>query len=202
MENERPEKVFVTKAEMARCLRVSLPTLTNWISKWPDFPIAERGTNGTSYKFAPEEVRLFLIEKREVEARESEGRDQQLQQAQLAFDDFLPRSDEFESCKLKPKEQIDLWRVRELKRKEAERCRNLLPADELLDTLRDVFARLGQESRVFIRKLGRTQNWPDEICARHEADYEEMQRTIVAALTGNLTPVETSQPHEPDGYHH
>lgn len=200
MEIGNSEMVFVTKAEMARCLRVSLPTLTNWISKWPDFPIASRGKNGSSYKFAPEEVRQFLLEKREEEARENEERDQQLQQAQLAFDDFLPRTDEFESNKLKPKEQIDLWRVREMKRKEAERCRNLLPADEMLDTLRDVFARLGQESRVFIRKLGRSQNWPDAICARFEAEYEDMQRTIVANFVSNLTPEETSLSHGPEGY--
>jgi len=42
--------VTLNKRDMALRLRISLPTLTAWIDRWPDFPIAQRGTNGASYR--------------------------------------------------------------------------------------------------------------------------------------------------------
>lgn len=175
--------VTLNKREMARKLRVSLPTMTAWMDRWPDFPVEQRGTNGSSYRFRPDLVFEFLDLKRREEADASSIRDEQLQNLQLVFDDLLPPPEVEKSYKrLTPKEEIDVWKLRELKRKEAERCGQLVIATELQEQLRDAFSRLSQDTRLFIRKLGRKNGWPDSTIREAEQQFEDTQRASVAAL--------------------
>lgn len=179
-----PSGVTLNKREMALRLRVSLPTLTAWMDRWPDFPVEQRGTNGSSYRFQPDLVFQFLGQKRDEEREANSVRDEQLQNLQLVFDDLLPpiENQRAPTKRLTPKEEIDVWKLRELKRKEAERCGQLVIASELQEQLRDAFARLSQDTRTFIRKLGRKNGWPDSSIREAEQQFEETQRASVASL--------------------
>jgi len=171
--------VTLNKRDMALRLRISLPTLTAWIDRWPDFPIAQRGTNGASYRFVPEEVFQFLAERREEELRERSGRDEQLMALQLTFDALLPAQPVEQRRTISTKEEIELWKLRDLKRREAERCGTLVIAAEVQDMFASALARLQRDQAVFIRKLGRQEGWPESQMRAVEAQFAEVQRAAV-----------------------
>ena len=179
--------VTLNKAEMAKRLKVSLPTLTNWLDRWPDFPIVDRGTNGKSWRFDPHAVFDFLAERQEEEQRKSAGRDEQLERLQLQFDELFEPEDQPRSLGTVPaKEQIDIWRLRELKRKEAERCGKLVVAEQLQDMFSSAFATLSRDTSMFLRRLAREQDWPEAVLRKAEADLADMQRKSVTAVLDTL----------------
>ncbi|GAB6854188.1 terminase small subunit [Asaia astilbis] len=184
---DAPPIIALNKAEMAKRLKVSLPTMTNWLDRWPDFPVIERGTNGKSWRFDPHAVFDFLAERREEEQSKISGRDEQLERLQLQFDDlFQPKEQPRSLGGVSAKEQIDIWRLRELKRKEAERCGKLVVADQMQDMFSSAFATLSRESGVFLRRLAREQDWPEAVLRKAEADLASMQRKTVNAVLDTL----------------
>jgi len=179
--------VTLNKAEMAKRLKVSLPTLTNWLDRWPDFPFVDRGTNGKSWRFDPHAVFDFLAERQEEEQRKSAGRDEQLERLQLQFDElFEPEEQPRSLGTVSAKEQIDIWRLRELKRREAERCGKLVVAEQLQDMFSSAFATLSRDTGVFLRRLAREQDWPDAVLRKAEADLADVQRKSVTAVLDTL----------------
>ena len=188
----------VNKRELAKRLRVSLPTLTNWIDRWEDFPVVSRGGNGVSWAFSLEDVFAFLSDRREEEAQSKAGRDQQLLDLQLSFDALLPPEPQqapASGSRMTVKEQIDAWKLRDLKRKEAERCGTLVIAADVQEMFTSTVARLARDIGVYIRQTGREQGWPDAMIRQAEAKLAEMQRKSV---TDALRALETDEPNADD----
>lgn len=173
--------ILLNKREMARRLKVSLPTLTAWMDRWPDFPVAQRGRNGASYGFDAEAVFAFLAQKQEEEAQATAGRDEQLMALQLSFDALLPAPEAAPPTgrRLSTKEEIELWKLRDLKRKEAERSGKLVIAGEVQQMFETAFARLSRDATSFIRRLGQREGWPDSQMRAVEGQFADMQRQSV-----------------------
>ncbi|NHN83653.1 DNA packaging protein [Acetobacter musti] len=172
---------MLNKRELARRLKVSLPTLTAWMERWPEFPVAQRGTNGSSYRFDVEAVFAFLSERRDEEAQQKAGRDEQLMALQLSFADLFPAPAPLADSgrRMSPKEEIDLWKLRDLKRKEAERSGLLVVAEQVEQMFGAAFARLSRDSMSFIRRLGQQERWSDAQLRAVETRFADMQRQSV-----------------------
>jgi phage terminase Nu1 subunit (DNA packaging protein) len=54
----------VNKEELAAALKISLPTLTKWITNDPEFPIVDRGSKGIAWQFDLGDVRSHLARKK------------------------------------------------------------------------------------------------------------------------------------------
>ncbi|MBB2196572.1 DNA packaging protein [Gluconacetobacter sp. 1c LMG 22058] len=186
---ELPRAPNVHKRKMASLLRISLPTLTNWMDRWPDFPVAAGGRNGVAYEFDPAAVFTFLAERRKEEAEREAGRDAELMKLQLSFDGLFPAVEPDPAFSRIPvKEQIDLAKLRDLQMKQAERAGKLVNAEELSDLFVGTMSRLSRDISTFIRQLGREQGWPDVQVRQAETRLADMQRQAVAAAMKSLEP--------------
>jgi len=180
-------QVTLNKRELASALKVSLPTIGAWMQRWPDFPIEARGTNGSSYRFVYVDVAEFLTVKRDEEAQAKSERDEALMGLQLTFDALLPPQPSVQfDRRLSPKEEIDLWKLRDLKRREAERCGKLVIASEVQELFTNALARLSRDTSMFLRKLAREQNWPDSQVRNIEERFADVQRASVAEALSEL----------------
>ncbi len=170
----------LTKRELHLKLGVSRPTLDAWIDRYPDFPIVERGTNGTPYRFDPVAVIAFLKAKQDEQAKRNAERDEQLAQLVLPLD--RPSS---EPGKIISAEE----RLKEAKANAAEIAlgKEVGPLEEkLLYT----FGELNRHLTAFIRQLAREQNWPEPILLDAERRLAEMQRACRSGLAEYLNPIE------------
>ena len=61
-----PGPVLVNKGELAGILGVTVATVSAWVSKRPDFPVFERGTQGREWRFDPAAVVAFVTAMREA----------------------------------------------------------------------------------------------------------------------------------------
>lgn len=180
----------VNKRELASRLRISLPTLTSWLDRWPDFPVVERGRNGVSWTFHLDEVFAFLTARREEEAEKEANRDAELMKLQLSLWPEpvpAPSSD----SRLSIKERYDLARLQDLQIKQAKQAGKLVHAEDLQDLFTSVFGRLGRDINVFIRQLGREQSWPDAMIRQAESKVADMQRTAVQKVLDDMKIGET-----------
>ncbi|PYD57466.1 DNA packaging protein [Komagataeibacter xylinus] len=174
----------VNKRELANRLRISLPTLTNWLDRWPEFPVVERGRNGVSWTFHLDDVLAFLTARREEEAAKEAGRDAELMKLQMAL---WPEPVAQPSAQRIPiKERLDLARLQDLQMKQAKEAGKLVNAEELQDLFTSVFGRLGRDINVFIRQLGREQSWPDAMIRQAESKLADMQRTAVQKVLDDM----------------
>ncbi len=180
----------VNKRELANRLRISLPTLTSWLDRWPEFPVVERGRNGVSWTFHLDEVLTFLTARREEEAAKEAGRDAELMKLQLALWPE-PVAVASSDSRLSIKERYDLARLQDLQIKQAKQAGKLVNAEELQDLFTSVFGRLGRDINVFIRQLGREQSWPDAMIRQAESKLADMQRTAVQQVLDDMKIGET-----------
>lgn len=181
------DHISLNKKEMAKRIGVSLPTLTSWIERWPDFPIVERGTNGARYRFNPQHVLVFIREKQEEERAKTAERDERLTSIQLEMAGLFPEDDvPPEESHADLKKLLDAWKLRKLKREEALASGRLLVADDVRDNLMDVFARLGSETRSFWKRACVSNGVPGAIVERLLDDYGDVQRTVVSKLSSSL----------------
>ncbi len=169
---------LVNKAEMAKKLGISLPTLTAWMDRYPEFPVRDRGTNGRNYRFAAEDVFEFLSERKAEEAAREGARDEALAQLQLPME-LLPRENLPKST---VKDEIDAWRLRKIQREEAVAAGTLVSAEDVRQALRSGLTRLNRGTVAFVRQLGREHNWPDSYMTKVEERLAEVQRASVAEL--------------------
>lgn len=61
-----PGPVLVNKGDLAGILGVTVATVSAWVSKRPDFPVFERGTQGREWRFDPAAVVAFVAAMREA----------------------------------------------------------------------------------------------------------------------------------------
>ncbi|GBQ69693.1 phage DNA packing protein [Ameyamaea chiangmaiensis NBRC 103196] len=170
----------VNKRELARLLRVSLPTLTSWLDKWPEFPVVERGTNGVNWQFSVDDVVTFLSDRQAEEQARKADRDEELMKLQLTLDLGLKSEPEsLPSSRVPVKEQIDLMRLQEMKVRQAEKCRQLVKVDEFADLAGGAFAQIARESGIFVRRLCQELNCSDAQLRHAEIRFADMQRGIV-----------------------
>ena len=179
----------VNKRELANRLRISLPTLTSWLDRWPEFPVVERGRNGVSWTFHLDEVLAFLTDRREEEAAKEADRDAELMKLQLTL--WPEPVAQPSGPRIPIKEQLDLARLQDLQMKQAERAGKLVNAEEVQDLFTSVFGRLGRDINVFIRQLGREQSWPDVMIRQAESKLADLQRTAVQKLQKDMKAEET-----------
>ena len=59
---------IVNKRELARTIKLSVPTIDSLLARYPDFPVIRRGNTGTAWAFDPEAVLSFLEMKKSEEA--------------------------------------------------------------------------------------------------------------------------------------
>nr|WP_246789266.1 terminase small subunit [Acetobacter nitrogenifigens] len=179
---------MLNKRQMGNRLGVSSPTMTAWLERWPDFPVVERGTNGASYSFDPEAVFKFLAERREEEALSRSGRDEALMALQLTFAEILPDPPQAPGAgrKLSTKEEIDLWKLRDLKQKAAKESRALVIVAEVERLFENALVKLSRDAGTFIRRLGQQERWPDAQIRSVEARFAEMQRKSVSDALATL----------------
>ncbi|MBB2159714.1 terminase small subunit [Gluconacetobacter sacchari] len=189
-QSDLPSAPTVNKRKMASLLRISLPTLTNWLDRWPEFPVAAGGRNGVAYAFDPAAVFAFLSERKREEAEHDASRDEELMKLQLSFDALWPAADPdpAPSSRIPVKEQIDLARLRDLQMKQAERAGKLVNAEEVMDLFVGAMSRLSRDMGTFLRQLGRDQGWPDAMVRQAETRFAEMQRQAVAGALKSLEP--------------
>jgi phage terminase Nu1 subunit (DNA packaging protein) len=176
----------LTKRELHLKLGVSRPTLDAWIDRYPDFPIVERGTNGTPYRFDPVAVIAFLKAKQEEQAKRNAERDEQLAQLVLPLD--RPNN---EPGKIISAEE----RLKEAKANAAEialgkELGTLVQVGPLEEKLLHTFGELNRHLTAFIRQLAREQNWPEPILLDAERRLAEMQRACRSGLADYLNPIE------------
>nr|WP_244959636.1 terminase small subunit [Gluconacetobacter azotocaptans] len=187
---ELPSAPTVNKRKLASLLRISLPTLTNWLDRWPEFPVAAGGRNGVPYAFDPAAVFSFLAERRKEEAERDASRDEELMKLQLSFDALWPSAEPEPgmSSRIPVKEQIDLARLRDLQMKQAERAGKLVNAEEVQDLFIGAVSRLSRDMGTFLRQLGRDQGWPDAMVRQAETRFADMQRQAVEGALRSLEP--------------
>lgn len=77
----------VNKRELAAILGRSVPTVSAWIERYPDFPVLDRGTNGKEWRFDPAAVAAFVTDLDAAEARATAERQTRIQQLGLPFTD-------------------------------------------------------------------------------------------------------------------
>lgn len=179
-----PEPVIGNKAELASRLSISLPTLSSWLLKYPDFPIASRGSNGRSYAFDFAQVFDFLRARQEEQDRSKAEKDEALAQLRLPFD--LPGMDLPAGPKASAKDELDAWRLRKMQREEMEASGQLVPATEMLAKIEAVLSRINRDAYGFIRQLGKEQSWSDAYIRSLEARFGDLQRAAVKELTIEL----------------
>ena len=167
------------KAELALRLGISLPTLTGWMQRYPEFPIASRGSNGRSYAFDFAAVFEFLRSRQEEQSQAKAERDEALAQLRLPFD--LPNVEPPPKT-ASPKEELDAWRLRKFQREEMEKAGKLIPTDIVLPAITGVLARLNRDAHSFLRQLARENNWPDPYTRTVEARLGDIQRAGVKDL--------------------
>lgn len=170
---------IVNKRELAQRLGVSVPTVSAWLLRYgADFPVRERGSKRGAWAFDLDAVRAFL------RAREAEGDTEDAQRgAQLARLGAPPgRSGHAPSPASSVREELEAWRLRRMRREEAERTGALIQAEAAIAAMTAAFGRLGRDVRALVRQLGREQNWPDPYLRQIEQRLAEQQRTSVAAI--------------------
>lgn len=64
----------MNKRELATVLGVSLPTISDYLERWPDFPVVKRGCLGQPWAFEPVAVRAFLAERDGARRRAADER--------------------------------------------------------------------------------------------------------------------------------
>ena len=75
-------------AEMADVLGVSLPTMREYIKRWPDLPVIERGGQGAAWQFDAPAVAAFVKAREDEEKEAREQRNASLAQMSLPDDLF------------------------------------------------------------------------------------------------------------------
>ena len=171
------------KAELATKLGISLPTLSGWMLRYPEFPVLSKGSNGKSYVFDFPTVFDFLRARQDEQARSRAEKDDALAQLRLPFD--LPGI-EPAPAKTTAKEEFDALRLRKFQREEAAASGALVPAAEILAGLTAVLSRLSRDGHAFIRQIAREQSWPDPYTRQLEARFGDLQRAAVKDLSEQL----------------
>ncbi|MBU6246455.1 MAG: terminase small subunit, partial [Xanthomonadaceae bacterium] len=176
----------VKKKELAKLLGISRQTLDQWVERWSDFPVLERGRNGREWQFDPDAVIAFLRAKREEERERKEARDELLAQLVLP----LGGDEEAPTVGLSIGDQLKAAQLSRLHREEAEKLGRLVDRGEVEAVLSEVLPEMQRASREAMRRACQDMRFPEEHVLRIDAAIVEAQRRVVRELQVKLGATE------------
>lgn len=167
----------VNKRELAAILGCSLPTVSAWIDRYPDFPVIDRGTNGKEWHFDPEAVTAYVAELKAAEARQAAEQQARIQQLGLPFTDpgdgVQPSTANYSLDDIKRIQALDKLRM--------ERG-FLVDVSETRQAFTAAIARWSRAQRAVINQAGRDFNLPDGVTRALFDRMAEAQRQFVRDL--------------------
>jgi len=177
--------VEVNKRELAVCLGVSLPTVSAWIDRYPDFPIVERGTNGREWRFDVEAVRGFMRRREEEEERAETARAEQIRQVSL------PTTDPGD---IAGNDVLTLDQIRAIRATdELRRSRGfLVSVPELRQAMTAAIARWSAAELSVLQQAGRDLALPEPVVRALQDRFADARRQFVRSLAEATEP----RPHE------
>lgn len=176
--------------EMAAHLRITRPTLTAWMKRWPEFPIERRGNGGSPYRFDAGDVAEFVAARRR---EEDEGKAQQASAVQ-DFQRGLPLlSGDSPAVTLSPKQQTEALKallmrhqVDREERRAAQERGELVRAADVREVLANAYVRFSRSLPTAIRNAGREANLPEAVVTKMIRAVEAAQREFVRAAAEHL----------------
>lgn len=172
--------MLVNKRELARILGVSLPTMTAILDRYPDFPAANKGSNGVPWQFDPELAKAFVLAKREEERAANAAKSELLAQIALPLDE--PTETVAEGPSLSPVERLQQARALLAEDKLARERGFLIPTTEMRQRLAPVWAELGNALQALPAELGAHYNLPLPVVRDMRRRIAAAQRSIHARL--------------------
>lgn len=171
---------LANKRELARVLDCSLPTVTELLDRYPDFPVERRGTNGLEWQFDVAKVQAFLSEKREAEQRDDEARRDLFRQFSLPFagyDNGAPGG-----APLSASAMLAMARTRQVDTKLAREAGLLVPTSEVRQNITPALTRFMRLVDAMPRSIGSRFNLPDAVTTAMRSYLDEERRALVAEL--------------------
>jgi phage terminase Nu1 subunit (DNA packaging protein) len=172
----------VNKRELARLLGVSLPTLTEMIDRYPDFPVEGRGTNGREWEFDAEKAVRFVRDKRDQTARAREDEQAFFRQFTLDVDVVAE-----EERGLRPADRERLAKARMAERKLALEAGMLVSVAEVRQILAGAVARFARSLDGLPSQIAREYGLPEEVARSMRQSIDDWRRAMVTDLRQVLT---------------
>ena len=179
----------MNKRELARLLHTTVVSVGNWIEKWPDFPVLERGTNGKEWRFDAPGVAEFLRAKQKEGRLARAERDEALSQLVLPLT-LLGDTEQLRSAAGSVKEQREALQYRILQRQEAERLGRLVAVDDVRDALVTCFATMNRVLSTSVRAIGQDHALPHGVLHSLQARVAGAQRNAVREISKKLSGVD------------
>lgn len=187
-----PSIVTCNFDEMANALGVSKPTLRDWITKWEDFPVVARGSNGVAWQFDTQAVISFVADRREQEAAANARRIEQL--GQIALPLGGPVTSDGNEMPLA--EMAQLYKLARAADDLALSRRQLLRPADVRPLVSDLLTRLRHQMTALPRQWAARHNLPAAVGADMKRDVEDALTALHAGLREHLTSIAVA---EPDG---
>jgi phage terminase Nu1 subunit (DNA packaging protein) len=178
-----PAGVTCNFEEMADKLGISKPTLREWISRYEEFPVLARGSNGIAWRFDPGEVIAFVTRKREEEAAADAQRMELLGQMPLPFE--APADGTARGVDLA--EMGQLYKLARAADELALSRGQLLRVADVREPLAEMIARLRSSALSLPRRWGTRHNLPAPVVAELKRDLEEWLTEMHAGFRQHLT---------------
>lgn len=172
--------VLVNKRELARILGVSLPTMTAVLERYPDFPVASRGSNGVPWQFDPELAKAFVLAKRDEERAADAAKSELLAQIALPLDE--PQRPGAEGPSLSSVERLQQARALLAEDKLARERGFLVLTTDMRQRLAPLWAELNAALQALPAELGAAYNLPLPVVRDMRRRIASAQRSIHARL--------------------
>jgi phage terminase Nu1 subunit (DNA packaging protein) len=170
--------LVVNKRELARALKVSLPTLNELVERYPDFPVKARGSNGVGWEFELEIVIEFLRAKDEAARQAETERAALFKQLELPVDKhaIMPIGE------LSPTQRRQLAEARSKERKLAIEMGLLVEVPKMRQDLQLAIGRLGRFFDTLPTQIAREHNLPEEVMRSIRRRLDDQRRSFVEEL--------------------
>lgn len=172
--------VTVNKAELAKILGVSLPTMTAILARYSEFPVEQRGGLGLEWKFDPALAKAFIATKKEEEEAANSAKSDLLAQCSLPLDELVPQGEITRS--VSPVERLQHARAMLAEDKLARERQFLVPTSDMRQRLGPVWSSLGQFLQSLPAELGQRYNLPVDVIRDMRKRISEKQRELHARL--------------------
>lgn len=170
----------VNKKELAKKLRVSLPTLDRLIDEYQDFPISAGGSTGRPYEFDLAAVDEFLGSKRDAE-------EAAIAERLSLFDGLdLTSVQRGDAAGMTPGQQLSAVRVQRELRKMRQEDGFLVDVSELRMALSGPISDLVSMLDGLPDRMGRRFNLPVDVTEAMRSEIDEERRKIHAAMMESL----------------
>ena len=183
---------LVSKRELCTILRISRPTLDNWLDRNDDFPVVERGGNGKEWQFDAAAVVAYLRDKKDQEQRDAAERAERLQQFALPIDDIAAAPD---AASLTPQERVQYARARQIERELARDSGLLVPTADVRQALQTAIRQLADHFDSVVHQVAREEQWPPATLRKVQGKMHEGRTAFISRLrdyspdaTGGVEP--------------